>query len=324
MNVAHASRRRVCCWPRLRCCCPAARSPDDGRQLVRRQRQEIQSARRAHSGDVAGRRRCKPDADARRHAGAAAAALSQSRMAAAGRLCLQRHVSPGGAGTAAPGLERRMPARASTSIPHLTAAPVVGGGLIYVLDSEAHVFAFDAATASRVWDKRLAPKNGTDMPTLWGLLGKPTPSTRRKGMGGGVAYDDGKIFVTSGFGVLICAGRQDRQATSGSNDLGVPIVNAPVVNGGRIFVSTHDNHFYALAAERRPPAVGPSGHRRSRRHPGQHQCGGVGRIRDRALYLGRALRAARPERPGRLERCAVAHRPCHRAVASSTTSPGGR
>ena len=28
----------------------------------------------------------------------------------------------------------------------------------------------------------------------------------------------------------------------------MPIVNAPVVNGGRVFVSTHDNHFYALAA----------------------------------------------------------------------------
>jgi outer membrane protein assembly factor BamB len=27
----------------------------------------------------------------------------------------------------------------------------------------------------------------------------------------------------------------------------VPIVNAPVVNGGRVFVSTDDNHFYALA-----------------------------------------------------------------------------
>jgi outer membrane protein assembly factor BamB len=29
--------------------------------------------------------------------------------------------------------------------------------------------------------------------------------------------------------------------------MGIPIVNAPVVNGGRIFFSTDDNHFYALA-----------------------------------------------------------------------------
>ncbi len=55
-----------------------------------------------------------------------------------------------------------------------------------------------------VWDKRLAPKNGTDMPTLWGLLGKPNTIEPVTGMGGGIAYDAGKIFVTSGFGVLIC------------------------------------------------------------------------------------------------------------------------
>jgi outer membrane protein assembly factor BamB len=29
--------------------------------------------------------------------------------------------------------------------------------------------------------------------------------------------------------------------------MGMPIINAPVVNGGRIFFSTYDNHFYALA-----------------------------------------------------------------------------
>ena len=65
-------------------------------------------------------------------------------------------------------------------------------------------------------------------------------------MGGGIAYDAGKIFVTSG---LRRAARMD--AATGReiwrHDLGVPIVNAPVVNGGRIFVSTHDNHFYAFA-----------------------------------------------------------------------------
>jgi outer membrane protein assembly factor BamB len=128
----------------------------------------------------------------------------------------------------------------------LTASPVVGGGRIFTLDAEAHVYAFDANTGQEVWDKRLAPKNGTDMPTLWGLLGKPNTIEPVTGMGGGVAYDGGKIFATSGFGVLICM-----DAATGRelwrHDMGVPIVNAPVVNGGRIFFSTDDNHFYALA-----------------------------------------------------------------------------
>ena len=129
---------------------------------------------------------------------------------------------------------------------HLTSPPVVAGGLIYVQDSEAHVFAFRAGDGHPVWDRSLAPRNGTDWPTLWGLLGKHNTIDPPQGMGGGVAYDDGKIFVTSGFGVVICL-----DARTGRDiwrkDLGMPIVNAPMVNGGRLFVSTHDNHFYALA-----------------------------------------------------------------------------
>src|SRR5471032_1143053 len=87
---------------------------------------------------------------------------------------------------------------------HLTSAPVVGGGLIFAQDSEAHVFAFRANNGRPVWDRSLAPRNGTDWPTLWGLLGKHNTIQPSQGMGGGVAYDDGRIFVTSGFGVVIC------------------------------------------------------------------------------------------------------------------------
>lgn len=129
---------------------------------------------------------------------------------------------------------------------HLTSPPVVGGGLIYALDSEAHIYVFRANDGHPVWNRRLAPKNGTDMPTLWGLLGKRNTVDPPQGMGGGVAYDDGKIFVTSGFGVLRCIdARTGRDIWQ--KDIATPIVNAPVVNGGRIFVSAHDNHFYAMA-----------------------------------------------------------------------------
>ncbi len=128
----------------------------------------------------------------------------------------------------------------------LTSPPVVGGGLIYALDSEAHIWVFRAGDGHPVWNRRLAPKNGTDMPTLWGMLGTPNTVDPPQGMGGGVAYDDGKIFVTSGFGVVHCIdARTGREIWN--KDLGMPIVNAPAVNGGRVFVSTHDNHFYAMA-----------------------------------------------------------------------------
>jgi outer membrane protein assembly factor BamB len=157
---------------------------------------------------------------------------------------------------AAPGRLRKIwdvdAGKGSDSDSRISASPVVAGGRVYVLDAEAHIYVFNAGNGRKVWDKRLAPKNGTDMPTLWGLLGTPNTIDPNSGMGGGVAYDDGKIFATSGFGVVICmdagTGREIWR-----RDLGVPIVNAPVINGGRLFVSTDDNHFYALAeADGRP------------------------------------------------------------------------
>ena len=135
--------------------------------------------------------------------------------------------------------------KGSDSDSRLTAQPVIAGGRVYTLDAEAHIYVFDLH-GRPVWDKRLAPKNGTDMPTLWGLLGKHNTIEPPSGMGGGLAYDGGKLFATSGFGVVLCL-----DAATGReiwhHDIGTPIINAPVVIGGRVFFSTHDNHFYALA-----------------------------------------------------------------------------
>jgi outer membrane protein assembly factor BamB len=135
--------------------------------------------------------------------------------------------------------------KGSDTASRLTAAPVVAGGRIFVLDSAAHVFAFDAGSGSPLWDKSLAP-DGKDNSYFLGLLGDDGKIDPTKGYGGGVATDDGKLFVTSGFGQVVAF-----DARTGKRlwvqDLGVPIVNAPAANGGRIFVSTQENHLYALA-----------------------------------------------------------------------------
>ncbi|MGH6889774.1 MAG: PQQ-binding-like beta-propeller repeat protein [Rhizomicrobium sp.] len=127
----------------------------------------------------------------------------------------------------------------------LTAPPVVADGRIYVLDAEAHVFAFDARNGHPLWDRNLAPRGPDDF-TLFGLLGPDMSIDPSKGFGGGTCYDSGKLFVSTGFGNVFAldaaTGRQLWKA-----DLGVPIVNAPVANGGRVFVSSEDNHFVALA-----------------------------------------------------------------------------
>ncbi len=127
----------------------------------------------------------------------------------------------------------------------LTAPPVVAAGRIYVLDAQAHVYALDARTGQPIWDKALAPEGPDDF-TFFGLLGPDLSIDPSKGFGGGTAYDDGKLFVSTGFGSVFAL-----DAATGKqlwkSDLEVPIVNAPVANGGRVFVSSEDNHFEALA-----------------------------------------------------------------------------
>jgi outer membrane protein assembly factor BamB len=136
----------------------------------------------------------------------------------------------------------------SGSDSRLTAAPIVVDNRIFVLDAEAHLYVFDGRNGGPLWDKPLAPpsENNFVNSTSFGLVGHNTGIDPTKGFGGGIAFDDGKIFVTTGFGsVFALDPRSGKQFWK--TDLDVPIVNAPVANGGRIFVSSEDNHFYALA-----------------------------------------------------------------------------
>jgi outer membrane protein assembly factor BamB len=126
----------------------------------------------------------------------------------------------------------------------VTAPPVVVNGRAYVLDSEAHVFAVDATSGAVVWDQELAPEGGSGK--FLYMFGSDHSIDPSKGFGGGVAFDDGKIFVATGFGDVFALNPADgKQLWKVS--LGVPIVNAPIANGGRIFVSSQDNHMFALA-----------------------------------------------------------------------------
>jgi outer membrane protein assembly factor BamB len=134
--------------------------------------------------------------------------------------------------------------KGSDSDSRVTAPPIVVNGRIYVLDSEAHVFAVDASSGAVVWDKELAPTGGSG-PFLM-MFGPDHTIDPSKGFGGGIAFDDGKIFVTTGFGQVFALNPADG-AQLWKINLGVPVVNAPVANGGRVFVSSQDNHMFALA-----------------------------------------------------------------------------
>jgi len=87
--------------------------------------------------------------------------------------------------------------KASAKRARLTAPPVIAEGKLYVLDAEATLTAFDSQTGRELWRRELAPELD-EKKRLRDFMVRTKPS--EVGFGGGVAFDDGKVFVTSGFG----------------------------------------------------------------------------------------------------------------------------
>jgi outer membrane protein assembly factor BamB len=128
----------------------------------------------------------------------------------------------------------------------LTAPPIVADGMVYVLDADTHVFAFDAKTGKPVWDKSIAPDLRVGPSSFFGLIG-PDRVDPTKGFGGGLAYDSGKLFAATGFANVIAL-----DAHTGKElwkvDTTVPVHSAPVVVDGRVYVVTQENETQALDA----------------------------------------------------------------------------
>ncbi|MDQ2089187.1 outer membrane protein assembly factor BamB family protein [Marimonas arenosa] len=113
----------------------------------------------------------------------------------------------------------------------ITADPVVAGGRIYTLDSEARV----AATAT----------NGTP---VWSVDLVPARDRAGDARGGGLAHAKSTLFVASGFGTLTAL-----DAASGAQKwqqrLGETATGAPTVKNGVVFVTAGDNTAWAVNAE---------------------------------------------------------------------------
>jgi outer membrane protein assembly factor BamB len=113
---------------------------------------------------------------------------------------------------------------ASTRARHVIAPPIVADGKVFVMDGMASVSAHDARTGAQVWRENMRPKSKRD----------------RLGYGGGLAYDGGKLYVTSGFRLVA-----QLDANTGHVDwetrTEAPIHAAPTVAGGRVYVVDVDD-----------------------------------------------------------------------------------
>lgn len=113
----------------------------------------------------------------------------------------------------------------------LLAQPVVAEDRIYVLDAESVVSAYDKLSGRRLWRRPLKPEREED-----GALG------------GGVAYDGGTLFATTGYG-NVHALDPETGKERWRRRIGPPLRGAPTAGSGRVFVITYDNQMHALAAD---------------------------------------------------------------------------
>ncbi len=110
----------------------------------------------------------------------------------------------------------------------LIGPPTVAAGRVYAIDAEGLVSAFNAVTGALLWEVETNPEDEDD-----------------GGLGGGLAFADGLVFVTTGFGEVIALEAANGR-TIWRRSVGHPMRAPPTVDGRRVFAITYDNHLFAL------------------------------------------------------------------------------
>jgi len=111
----------------------------------------------------------------------------------------------------------------------LAAAPVIGGGKLFVFDTQGVVSAFNAENGGKLWTKS------------FGVSGDGSKSV----FGGGVSFDAGKVYVTTGLGEVAALSADDGSEIWKAKP-GGPLRGAPTINFGAVYVMTQDNQIFAL------------------------------------------------------------------------------
>jgi outer membrane protein assembly factor BamB len=113
----------------------------------------------------------------------------------------------------------------------ITAQPVVAGGRVFTMDSDAVVTAYDIANGGRIW-----------------RLETQTEDDRSTNVGGGIAVDGEVLYAGTGRAEVLAL-----EAATGNirwrKAVSTPVRAAPTIAEGRIFVLTMDNQLQALAVD---------------------------------------------------------------------------
>ncbi|WP_026987089.1 PQQ-like beta-propeller repeat protein [Fodinicurvata fenggangensis] len=113
----------------------------------------------------------------------------------------------------------------------LLAQPIVVGDTIYAMDSRSRVSALSSGNGGQKWRVDLSGDRDSD--------GR---------FGGGLAYKDGTLFVTTGFGEVFALDPASGQVKWENTTL-LPVRAAPTVANNQVYVISLDNRLYAFDAD---------------------------------------------------------------------------
>lgn len=105
----------------------------------------------------------------------------------------------------------------------LVASPVISGSTVFTMDADAHVSAFSIKDGSELWRTNTRPKHASN-----------------QNIGGGIAFDSGKIFASTGYGEALAL-----DAASGKilwrQKLDFPARSAPLAAAGLVAIVTQND-----------------------------------------------------------------------------------
>ncbi|MGB3808422.1 MAG: PQQ-binding-like beta-propeller repeat protein [Erythrobacter sp.] len=120
--------------------------------------------------------------------------------------------------------------RGSSERARLAAAPVIGGGKLFVVGTDGVIQAFDSASGQRLWTR--------DDATL-------EANMRPSAFGGGVSYAEGRLYATNGVGDVKALDAESGEVLWQVRPAG-PLRGSPTIAFGQIYVMTQDNQILAL------------------------------------------------------------------------------
>lgn len=117
----------------------------------------------------------------------------------------------------------------TTKTRRLAAAPVIGDGTLFVVDTDAVIYAFDAQTGARRWRHQIEVSGDLKNATF----------------GGGAAYDNGRVYAANGVGDVVALDAQTGAQIWRVKPAG-PLRGSPTLAFNEVFVMTQDNQIFAL------------------------------------------------------------------------------